>query len=163
LDHAGKLFHIILRVGECPRRPDYNLWKGIELVNTVLKYSYVGILFTYFILSLNNRPQGSNKGYTLAFIGFAIFTVYMTVRHTVSRRCGFGFDLRRMQFAAVFLTIKGVRQVAALRNRGATFEDLFKNAIFRDIDISISATIGLIRHRVNYSCASSCVARARGG
>jgi chitin synthase len=54
--------------------------KGIELFNTILKYSYVGLLLTCFILSLGNRPQGSNKGYTLAFIGFAIFTVYMTVR-----------------------------------------------------------------------------------
>lgn len=54
--------------------------KGIELFNTILKYAYVGLLLTCFILSLGNRPQGSNKGYTLAFIGFAIFTVYMTVR-----------------------------------------------------------------------------------
>jgi chitin synthase len=54
--------------------------KGIELFNTILKYSYVGLLLTCFILSLGNRPQGSNKGYTLAFIGFAVFTLYMTVR-----------------------------------------------------------------------------------
>ena len=54
--------------------------KAIELFTTVSKYSYVGLLLTCFILSLGNRPQGSNKGYTLAFIGFAIFTVYMTVR-----------------------------------------------------------------------------------
>ena len=48
-----------------------------------------------------------------------------------------------MQFAAVFLTIKGVQQVSADKNHGATFSDLFTNAIFRDIVISISATIGL--------------------
>ena len=48
-----------------------------------------------------------------------------------------------MQFAAVFLTIKGVQQVAAERKDGAKFSDLFTNAIFRDIVISISATIGL--------------------
>jgi chitin synthase len=53
--------------------------KGIELVNTILKYSYVGLLLTCFILSLGNRPQGSNGGYTLAFVGFALFTIYMTV------------------------------------------------------------------------------------
>ena len=62
--------------------------KAIELFNTVLKYSYVGLLLTCFILSLGNRPQGSNKGYTLAFIGFAIFTVYMTVRRR-RRSCMF--------------------------------------------------------------------------
>ena len=48
-----------------------------------------------------------------------------------------------MQFAAVFLTIKGVQQVAADKHRGAAFSDLFTNAIFRDIVISISATVGL--------------------
>jgi chitin synthase len=54
--------------------------KTIDVINTILKYSYVGLLLTCFILALGNRPQGSNKGYTLAFIGYAIFTVYMTVR-----------------------------------------------------------------------------------
>ena len=70
--------------------------KGIELFNTILKYAYVGLLLTCFILSLGNRPQGSNKGYTLAFIGFAIFTVYMTVRvcalFACPQRVGADFD-----------------------------------------------------------------------
>ncbi len=65
--------------------------KGIELFNTLLKYAYVGLLLTCFILSLGNRPQGSNKGYTLAFIGFAIFTVYMSVRYTSQSRRRFWF------------------------------------------------------------------------
>ncbi|KAI0298178.1 glycosyltransferase family 2 protein [Multifurca ochricompacta] len=97
---------------------------AIDLLNTILKYAYVGLLLTCFILSLGNRPQGSNRGYTLAFVGFAIFTIYMT-------------------FSAIFLAIKGVQQVAAAEHRGATFGDLFTNAIFRDIVISISATVGL--------------------
>jgi len=50
------------------------------VINTILKYAYVGLLLTCFILSLGNRPQGSVKGYTLAFVGYAIFTLYMTVR-----------------------------------------------------------------------------------
>ena len=33
-----------------------------------------------YILSLGNRPQGAKWGYTLAFVGFALITVYMTVR-----------------------------------------------------------------------------------
>ncbi|KAI0250489.1 glycosyltransferase family 2 protein [Lactifluus subvellereus] len=98
--------------------------KGIEIFNTILRYSYVGLLLTCFILSLGNRPQGSTRGYTLAFVGYAIFTLYMT-------------------FAAVFLSIKGVQQVAAAEHRGAKFNDLFSNAIFRDIVISLVATVGL--------------------
>jgi hypothetical protein len=53
--------------------------KAIEVLNTILKYSYVGLLLTCFILALGNRPQGSSRTYTLAFIGYAIFTLYMTV------------------------------------------------------------------------------------
>jgi chitin synthase len=48
-----------------------------------------------------------------------------------------------VQFAAVLLSIKGVQQVAAAEHRGATFSDLFTNAIFRDIVISLTATVGL--------------------
>jgi chitin synthase len=51
--------------------------------------------------------------------------------------------VKRLQFAAVFLSIKGVQQVAAAEHRGATFADLFTNAIFRDIVISIMGTVGL--------------------
>jgi hypothetical protein len=54
--------------------------KVIDLLNTVCKYSYVALLLTCFILALGNRPQGSNVGYTLAFVGYAIFVMYMTVR-----------------------------------------------------------------------------------
>ena len=52
--------------------------KTVEVVNTVLRYSYVGLLF---MLALGNRPQGSKGGYMLAFVGYAIFTIYMTVRY----------------------------------------------------------------------------------
>jgi chitin synthase len=51
--------------------------------------------------------------------------------------------MRRTQFAAIFLAIKGVQQVAAAEHRGAQFSDLFTNAIFRDIVLSLTATIGL--------------------
>ena len=54
--------------------------KGINIVNDVLHYFYLGMLIMCFLLSLGNRPQGSKWGYTLAFIGFALITVYMTVR-----------------------------------------------------------------------------------
>jgi chitin synthase len=50
---------------------------------------------------------------------------------------------RRTQFAAIVLSIKGVQQVAAAEQRGAKFNDLFTNSIFRDIVLSLAATIGL--------------------
>ena len=55
--------------------------KTVKVVNTVFKYSYVGPLLTCFMLALGNRPQGSKGGYMLAFVGYAIFTIYMTVRN----------------------------------------------------------------------------------
>jgi len=51
--------------------------------------------------------------------------------------------VRRTQFAAIFLAVKGVQQVSEAENRGAKFSDLFTNAIFRDIVLSLAATIGL--------------------
>ena len=42
----------------------------------------------------------------------------------------------------MFLTVKGVQQVAAERHRDPNLSD-FHNAIFRDIVVSISATLGL--------------------
>lgn len=52
----------------------------INIVNDVLEYFYLGLLILCFLLALGNRPQGSKWGYTFAFIGFAVITVYMTVR-----------------------------------------------------------------------------------
>jgi len=43
----------------------------------------------------------------------------------------------------MFLAIKGVQQVSEADQSGAAVSDLFKNAIFRDIVISLAATIGL--------------------
>jgi len=59
--------------------------KGIHVVNVVLNYFYGGLLIMCFILALGNRPQGSKWGYTMAFIGFGIITIYMTVISL--RRC----------------------------------------------------------------------------
>ena len=58
--------------------PSFHL-SGIHILNVILEYFYVGLLLMCFILALGNRPQGSKLGYTLAFIGFALITIYMTV------------------------------------------------------------------------------------
>lgn len=65
-------------LSEALEDPSFHLsWTSI--VSTILEYFYVGLLLTCFILSLGNRPQGSKWGYTLAMIGFALITIYMTV------------------------------------------------------------------------------------
>ena len=58
--------------------PSFGL-KGIHIANLILEYFYIGLLIMCFILALGNRPQGSKWAFTLAFVGFAILTAYMTV------------------------------------------------------------------------------------
>lgn len=60
--------------------PSFHLGNGIHIVNLILNYFYLGLLVMCFLLALGNRPQGAKWGYTLAFLGFALITVYMTVR-----------------------------------------------------------------------------------
>ncbi|TFK48851.1 glycosyltransferase family 2 protein [Heliocybe sulcata] len=97
---------------------------GIKYLNLVLEYFYLGLLVMCFLLSLGNRPQGSKWGYTLSFVGFALITVYMT-------------------FAAFFLAFKGIENVDKVEGRPITVSDIFSNAIFRNIVISLAATLGL--------------------
>jgi chitin synthase len=42
----------------------------------------------------------------------------------------------------IFLAVKGVQQVVAAKDRGATLSDLLRNAIFRDVVFPLSVTIG---------------------
>lgn len=102
--------------------PTFNL-KGIHIFNVVINYCYLGLLLTCFILSLGNRPQGSKWGYTLAMIGFACITVYMTV-------------------AAFLLAFKGISNLAA-SDHGLSLASVFTNHIFRNIVLSLLATLGL--------------------
>ena len=98
--------------------------KGIHVVNVILNYFYMGLLIMCFLLALGNRPQGSKWGYTTAFVGFALITVYMT-------------------FAAFFLAFKGIENLKNDTDGSLSFDDLFTNAIFRNIVLSLVATLGL--------------------
>lgn len=101
----------------------FGITNSIHIVNVILGYFYLGLLILCFLLALGNRPQGSKWGYTGAMIGFAFITVYMT-------------------FAAFFLAFKGVQNI-----ENATgplgLSSLFTNSIFRNIVISLAATLGL--------------------
>lgn len=49
------------------------------VINTVLKYIYLGVLLLQFILALGNRPKGSRWSYIGSFIVFAIIQLYVVV------------------------------------------------------------------------------------
>ncbi|KAG2010491.1 chitin synthase, variant 2 [Coprinopsis cinerea AmutBmut pab1-1] len=103
--------------------PSFGL-KGINIFNIIINYFYVGLLLMCFILSLGNRPQGAKWFYTMAMIGFALITVYMT-------------------FAAFFLAVKGIQAIGRETDGGITFGTFFENSIFRNIILSLAATLGL--------------------
>ncbi|ESK82202.1 chitin synthase [Moniliophthora roreri MCA 2997] len=103
--------------------PEFKLGKGIRVVNVILNYFYLGLLVMCFLLSMGNRPQGAKWQYTIAFVGFGLITIYMT-------------------FAAFFLAIKGIQNIDSTQG-GLTFGDFFTNSIFRNIIISLAATLGL--------------------
>ncbi|KAI0738834.1 glycosyltransferase family 2 protein [Daedaleopsis nitida] len=118
----GNYFISFIILSESLEDPSFNL-KGIHIVNVILEYIYLGLIILCYILALGNRPQGAKWGYTLAFIGFAVITVYMT-------------------FAAFFLAFKGIENIE--HNDGPlALNSLFTNSIFRNIVISLLATLGL--------------------
>ena len=99
-------------------------FSGIDTANIVLKYFYLGLLLTCFILALGNRPQGSKLGYTLAIIGFAIITIYMTA-------------------AAGLLAYKSMQELIEKHKGHWRLTDFFGNVIFRNVILSIGGTLGL--------------------
>lgn len=96
---------------------------AIGIVTRIINYFYLGLLIACFILSLGNRPQGSKWGYTIAIVGFGVITMYMTA-------------------VAFVLAFKGIENVA--KDTGPlTLGDVFSNSIFRNIVLSLLATLGL--------------------
>src|SRR5699024_2745399 len=46
------------------------------IVNTIVKYGYLGFLLLQFILALGNRPKGSKYSYLASFIVFGVIQIY---------------------------------------------------------------------------------------
>jgi len=118
----GNYYISFIILSESLEDPSFNL-KGIHIANIILEYFYLGLLVMCFLLALGNRPQGSKWYYTMAFVGFAIVTVYMTI-------------------AAFFLAFKGIENIVHSQDKLST-TSLFANAIFRNIVLSLLATLGL--------------------
>ncbi|KAF7932488.1 uncharacterized protein EAE98_003787 [Botrytis deweyae] len=49
------------------------------IINTILKYLYLGFLLVQFILALGNRPKGSKVTYIVSFIVFGVINLYVLV------------------------------------------------------------------------------------
>ena len=75
----GNYYISFVILSEAMEDPSFKLGNAVHIVNLILNYFYLGLLVMCFLLALGNRPQGSKRFYTLAMIGFAVITVYMTV------------------------------------------------------------------------------------
>ena len=116
---------------------------GIHVLNVILEYFYLGLLPMCFILALGNRPQRSKLRYTLAFIGVAIITVYMSKSQLLPGTKVGMLTLLCSKFAAFFLAFKGIQNVESSGGKPFSVSDIFTNSIFRNIVISLLATLGL--------------------
>ncbi|KAF9103772.1 Chitin synthase, class 1 [Mortierella sp. AM989] len=99
-------------------------------VFTVTRYVYILLIIVQFIMSMGNRPQGSNWAYKSS-MGF------------------FGLLMAYMLFGAVYMTITGIKKVQdqAVTIHEETGESLtslyFKDAMFINTVISLASTYGL--------------------
>ncbi|GAM43193.1 chitin synthase [Talaromyces pinophilus] len=89
------------------------------ILGVVFEWIYLSTLVACFILSLGNRPQGSNKFYMTMVYFWVVVMIYLT-------------------FAAIFVTVKSIQQQT--KENGFTFSDLFTNEHFFTIIVSLAST-----------------------
>ncbi|KAI1317579.1 Chitin synthase, class 1 [Mortierella claussenii] len=98
-------------------------------VFTVTRYIYILLIIVQFIMSMGNRPQGSNWAYKSSMGFFAILMGYML-------------------FGAGYMTVNGINkaqeEAARQTDSGQSMASLyFQNAMFRNTVISLASTYGL--------------------
>ncbi|KAF9196745.1 Chitin synthase, class 1 [Haplosporangium sp. Z 27] len=95
---------------------------------TIFRYIYILLIIAQFIMSMGNRPQGSNWAYKTSMGFFAVLMGYML-------------------FGAVYMTVNGIQTVEEEAAAGGSGEStaslLFQNAMFRDTVLSLASTYGL--------------------
>ncbi|GAA5825607.1 hypothetical protein JCM3770_004760 [Rhodotorula araucariae] len=106
--------------------PSFGL-SGIKYFNICVRYYYIALLLCCFILALGNRPQGAKGFYLVIAVSYALIMVYMLI-------------------AAGVITYYGVQNAKeAIEAEGGNFTvgDIFTNATFRNIVISLLSTYAL--------------------
>lgn len=91
-------------------------------VFTVTRYIYILLIIAQFIMSMGNRPQGSNWAYKSSMGFFAILMGYML-------------------FGAVYMTINGIHAAEEAAAVGGT--SILQDTMFRNTVLSLASTYGL--------------------
>jgi chitin synthase len=89
------------------------------VLGVIFEWLYLATLVTCFVLSLGNRPQGSNKLYMTMVYFWVGIMIYLT-------------------FAAIFVTVKSIQLQVA--ENSFKFSDLFSNQEFFTIIVSLGST-----------------------
>ncbi|UPX20092.1 chitin synthase I [Ascochyta rabiei] len=91
-----------------------------KVLFVVFEWLYIGVLITCFILSLGNRPQGSNKWYMSMVYFWCIIMTYL-------------------MFASIYITVRSIQEQIKT-NHGFNFADIFKDQIFFTLIVSLAST-----------------------
>ena len=96
------------------------------IINTILKYIYLGFVVLQFILALGNRPKGSRTTYIVSFVVFGVIQLYLIVLSTA-------------------LVVKAFTTTAAFdtKSAGAFAASFFSSQTSGIIIIALAATFGL--------------------
>ncbi|KAF9134437.1 Chitin synthase, class 1 [Mortierella sp. 14UC] len=93
---------------------------------TISRYIYILLIIAQFIMSMGNRPQGSNWAYKSSMGFFAVLMGYML-------------------FGAGYMTVRGIQEVQDNKpdNGQSQAAYLFQNEMFRNTVLSLASTYGL--------------------
>jgi chitin synthase len=89
------------------------------VLGVVFEWLYLATLVTCFVLSLGNRPQGSNKFYMTMVYFWVFIMIYL-------------------MFAAIFVTVKSIQQEVA--DHSFSLSELFNNKQFFTLIVSLAST-----------------------
>ena len=90
-----------------------------NVLSVVFEWLYLGTLLSCFVLSMGNRPQGSNKFYMTMVYFWAVLMVYL-------------------MFASIYITVISVQTEIA--QKSFSVSDLFKNSLFYTLIVSLAST-----------------------
>ena len=92
-----------------------------NVLSVVMEWFYCAVLLTCFVLSLGNRPQGSNKFYMSMVYFWVIIMLYL-------------------MFAAVFITVRSIQEETATADHKFTASDIYNNQLFFTLVVSLAST-----------------------
>ncbi|KAF2203157.1 hypothetical protein GQ43DRAFT_470221 [Delitschia confertaspora ATCC 74209] len=89
----------------------------------IFEWAYLGTLITCFVLSLGNRPQGSNRLYMSMVYFWVLIMAYL-------------------MFASVFITVRSI-QAQVQKNKGFHVKDIVGDKIFFTLIVSMASTYAM--------------------